>query len=748
MDDLHKREKDIYLMMIQESPESQMEVCDPKIIDYPEVENHVTIQKYKEGEIKFTYKESSFSPEGIIADSTFFEVFDFKLKVGDQKTILYDPEAAVFTERLARKIFGNENPIGKLVTITSKREKVYTVKGIVENPPSNSSMTFDFILPSYSYSYYSRMGGKFILVGKNFNKSDFVQKMNNQVRNDPKYKKIMQFRNSRLDVMGLNDIYFNENSIDSIYIFSKSGDKKSLNILFLIIGVAFIITMLNFSNLQIININSSIKNIGINKISGAGCNQIFYQKITEIFTLIILSASLITIVFIAVQPYFNRIVGVELSPKIWQIFLLNLFVIILLVASAMVYPSIVYFRIPITSSLKNQIFSQNKLAGRKMLVTIQFALAFILLTASIVVVRQLDLMLKKDLGFTTENVIKTKFFYKPHFSGTHEEQIQLWQKGQNDYQYVKNELASNVSINCYSQGLSPIEPFTMSWKLKGRDKDYTTEKALTITPNYLKILGLELVEGRFFEYEKDKQRGKTIVINEAAKKYWGINDISQAKILNKSWEPLNGYEIIGVVKDFNFEHLSVKPQPLIMLYFENFEDEFLIKFNEGATQHGLLFVQQLFKKFNPGETFQYSFLSDEIDTLYKKEKRLSEIYMLFTIIALSISAIGLFAIALYETRKRTKEIGIRKVNGATIFEILSMLNRDFVKWVAIAFVIATPIAYYAMNKWLENFAYKTDLSWWIFALAGALALGIALLTVSWQSWKAATRNPVDALRYE
>jgi putative ABC transport system permease protein len=175
---------------------------------------------------------------------------------------------------------------------------------------------------------------------------------------------------------------------------------------------------------------------------------------------------------------------------------------------------------------------------------------------------------------------------------------------------------------------------------------------------------------------------------------------------------------------------------------------FLIRFEDGATQSGIQLVQKLFNEVNPGEPFEYTFLADDIEAMYQKEKRLSEIYILFTIIAYSISSLGLFAISLYDTRRRTKEIGIRKVNGAKISEILAMLNKDFAKWVIIAFIIAAPVAYFAMHQWLENFAYKTELSWWIFALAGLLALGIALLTVSWQSWKAATRNPVEALRYE
>jgi putative ABC transport system permease protein len=209
-----------------------------------------------------------------------------------------------------------------------------------------------------------------------------------------------------------------------------------------------------------------------------------------------------------------------------------------------------------------------------------------------------------------------------------------------------------------------------------------------------------------------------------------------------------GYEIIGVVKDFNYQHLSGKPQPLFMVYFEDINSDFLIKFKDGSLKSGLQSVSRLFKEVNPGEDFSYSSLSDEIAAMYQKEKRLSQICFIFTIIALFITAIGIFVIAVYDVQRRTKEIGIRKVYGSRVVEIMFILNKDFVKLVLIAFIIACPIAWYATHKWLENFAYKTELSWWIFAAAGAVAVAIALLTVSVQSYKAAMRNPVEALRYE
>jgi putative ABC transport system permease protein len=288
----------------------------------------------------------------------------------------------------------------------------------------------------------------------------------------------------------------------------------------------------------------------------------------------------------------------------------------------------------------------------------------------------------------------------------------------------------------------------MPWKLKGAENNYESQNVLTVHPGYMKLLGLKISEGRFFDDQKDKSRENKIVINEAAKKFWGIEDIQTSLVLNRYWGDSAGYEILGVVKDFNYEHLAVKPQPLFMVYFDDVEHDFLIKLTNNSVQSGLQSVGKLFKEVNPGESFTYSFLSDDIAALYQKEKRLSLIYFVFTIVALLITAIGIFVIALYDTQRRIKEIGIRKINGARVSEIMFMLNKDFMKLVLIAFVIACPVAWYSMHKWLQNFACKTTLDWWVFAAAGAAALTIAMLTVSLQSFKAASRNPVEALKYE
>lgn len=216
-------------------------------------------------------------------------------------------------------------------------------------------------------------------------------------------------------------------------------------------------------------------------------------------------------------------------------------------------------------------------------------------------------------------------------------------------------------------------------------------------------------------------------------------------VVNGSW---GEFEVIGVVKDFDYQHLSATVGPLMMLYMENVGDLFHVEFEKGAVADGIADLEAFFKKNNPNESFSYSFVEEDVAKLYAKEKQLGINYILFTIVALIISAIGLFTIAIYDTRRRVREIAVRKVNGATVKEILSLLNKSFVKWVALAFLIACPISYIMMDSWLEGFAYKTNLSWWMFALAGIFTMLIALLTVSWQSYRAATANPVESLRTE
>jgi|WetSurSiteA1Bulk_404760.scaffolds.fasta_scaffold00109_4 putative ABC transport system permease protein len=746
MNGFHNREKDIYMMTFQISPESQRDPCDASRLlkfdykDYPELESLVTLKKYTKDEIKVIAGESSFSPEVLIADSTFFNFFDFKLLTGNKKTILADPGTAIITEDYARKIFGNEDPVGQEIKVTTRVSKTFTIQGVLEKLPSNSSITFDIVIPSHSGTY-ERPGADFLLVNKPFNQKAFEKKIENMGNS--------MFSGSKLGLLSFSEIYFCENpNFVFKLIFTRFGDKKNVHVLGVIMLIVFAITVLNFSGFQIIQINAGIKDIGLGKVMGIKKRELLMQKAVEIMVLIFLSSLVVTFAYVAVLPYFNSFTKVLLSPSVLKIIVLNVAIIIALFALALIYPTMIALKIPIISSLKGKVFSGSFLASQKSIVTIQYTLTIASIVAFLVIFKQVSFMLHKNPGFSPENVIRVNMYKELPFTGSENDWKKREAEKQKSYQYLRNELASIRAIEAFAQGDAPINPqVLMSWKLKGDEKAYLSTHGLFVQPDYLQVLGLQLSEGRFFDAKLDKSRANRIVINEAAKKYWGIKDIRES-FLQMGEGDSAGHEIIGVVKDFNFQHLSGKPQPLVMSYFEDISMGFLIRFKEGSVHSGLQSVAKLFKEVNPGEDFSYSFLSDEIAVLYQKEKRLSQIYFVFTIIALLITTMGIFVIAVHDAQRRTKEIGIRKVNGARIGEIMFMLNKDFVKLVLLAFVIACPIAWYAMHKWLQEFAYKTALSWWVFAAAGAVAITVALLTVSWQSWRAATRNPVEALRYE
>ncbi len=754
MDNFYKNKEDMYLLTLKSSPKggwTSIRRFEAK--EYPEVKNATTLKNYKEDELKLSYNNNTFTPKGIVIDSSFFKVFTFSLKLGQLDGLAEDREAIVLSETYSKKIFGDKNPIGKsLKVVMEYYEGVRIVKGIVKIPP-NSSLSFDYLLPAgrsnFGSNEFNRMGIDFIRVNDQFNPEAFNEKIKHINNNVPRF--YPQYTKSITKVVPFKDLY-----LDSQYktivnrTHLNTGDKNNNNILKIIILVVFLVSMLNYTSLQIVNTHSVTKNIIISKINGALKKHIYIQKIVETLIIVGLSALIITFFYNLISPSFNAFVKVNLAPPLWKILLVNSIILAAIAFLGLVYPMIIIHRFSDVKNLKQNNSSQ-KINGKQFIVIGQFALAFVLLISSVIVHRQLQLMLNKDLGFSSEDIVRVKLFYETPYNPeirfwSDERKKQETEMLQKIPQYINDQLASFSSVEKVAQGYSPLDPFTIDWKNKENNEQLEPFHTLIITPGYLDMFNLQVTQGRFFDKTKDKPRNNIIMLNEAAVKYWNITDINSTRILGRSWGGAEGYQIVGVVKDFNFQHLSAKPKPLMMLYWADPDADYFIKFTKNSTQEGLQQLEKLFKEINPNQTFSYSFLSNELDALYIKERRLSTIYIFFTIIALLISAIGLFTIALYDTRRRIKEIGIRKVNGATSTEIVTMLNKDFMKWVFIAFIIATPIAYYAMNSWLMNFAYKTALSWWIFIVAGLFTLIIALFTVSWQSYFAAKKNPVTALR--
>jgi putative ABC transport system permease protein len=344
----------------------------------------------------------------------------------------------------------------------------------------------------------------------------------------------------------------------------------------------------------------------------------------------------------------------------------------------------------------------------------------------VIIFKQLHFVKHSDLGFATEKLVRVDIpFGFPHTQTLKQETDKL--------SFVKN---STISSGC---------PGMINHKYgTGNHENSFSINCINVGSNYLKTMGIELVEGRDF---LDGDIERACLMNEEAIKQYQWADI-QGKKLEIGGED-GGYEVIGVVKDFKFESLHYPVEPLALIFTNTpGGNVFSVSLEAGNTSEQIAQIQQIWKKLLPNEPFIFAFYDDQFQAMYEKEERLARSVTFFCLIAIVLTCMGILGHIFLICLHRVKEIGIRKVNGARTTEVMAMLNKDFIKWVAIAFLIACPIAWYAMHKWLENFAYKTELSWWVFAAAGAIAMIIALLTVSWQSWRAATRNPVESLRYE
>jgi len=741
MDRNLSQKDNIYLPVIKVNPQSVPSLTGIERglpFDYkstPEVKNYSKIDRYSDNLVEFSYGENTFKVGGLTVDSTFFKLFDFSFVRGNSSTALQGKSKLVLTESLANKIFGNEDPMGKVIKIKTFEEYEYTVSGIVKDPSANSSIDFEFIMGNFGSQRFGK-DLEFILTGSSFDQAKFEEKATLLLKNRK------GFEESKISLIPFNSVFFNKGTFKDYGLFSRYGDKKSLNTLLIILLVILFISALNFSNLQIINANARVKASAIKRVNGAKKSHINKQNVFDVGLLILLSSLLITVAYLTLLPLFNGLTQVYIDPPIWTVLLLNLGVLLTIALLGLIYPLLVSIRVPLIKGLKNQQSIAGQLTGRRAIIVTQYVLTFVLLISSVMVVKQLHFMMNKNMGFETENIIKLDFFGKRELGQIDQTRL--------DYDLIKNSLAQNPLVESFTQGDFPFESELADWKRIDGDFKVEPQHTLYVYPDYDEVFGLELIEGHFFN-TKNTAGSRQIVINEAAKRYWNIKDIRSSALWNSylSKDGEEELEIIGVVKDFNYEHLSATPKPLIISnFFRGPNNPFIIRFKKGREKDGLASIKKLVKEISPELIFSYSLVKDEVAALYIKEKRLSTNYVIFTLIALLISAIGLFTIALYDTQRRVKEIAVRKVNGATVKEVLIMLNKSIVKWIVVAFLIASPIAYVIMQKWLENFAYKASMSWWIFAGAGGFTLVIALMTVSWRSYKAAMANPVESLRSE
>ena len=668
------------------------------------------------------------------SDHNLFEIFTLPFVYGDKNTCLSSTNKAVITKSTAQKLFGNKNPVGEAI---KGENKTYTVSAVIEDIHDNSHLDFNMLVsvdarkPDWSRISGNHNASIYVLLKPNINVinlKEILREYTNRhfTRNPENYE--IQFQ-------PLCDLHLA--SSHTMWEMNKNKfDKKSVFILLAVALLILIVSAINFVNLTNVGYSKRNVEIGIKKINGAGSLSIVRQFLLENLLLIITAGILSVLIIFMVYPalssnFFNNYTFNEIFNS--KSLFVCLLIVFFLFSFTAIKPLYSHKSIPAISLISKKT-GKNKFGSfNKFLVISQMATTTFLIVATLVILKQMYFIQNKNLGIDTEQVVII-----PSIEDSREKM-----------QPVKEELLRNAGIIdvTFSNLVIGQEFWRNSIRYEGQQDDQRIViPYLLVDCDFMNFYDLKLVQGRFISSDYiDDIEGRSYIINESLARELGYNNPVGKEFRFSHSE--HG-RIVGVVKDFHFESMHENIEPMALYASKNELYKMSVKINAADISGALKILEDTWEKYKPNHPFEYQFLDDRFAQLYENDRKTTRLVSIFTMLAIVLSSLGLFGLISFTALQKTKEIGVRKVNGAKVSEILTMLNKDFIQWVAIAFFVATPIAYYAMNKWLESFAYKTTLSWWIFALAGLLALGIALLTVSWQSWRAATRNPVEALRYE
>ena len=717
------------------------------VADIPEVEAATRIaQMYqpvvKNGEKIFTEEKVFF------ADSNFFEFFSYRLKEGDIKTALKEPNTVVLTEVMAKKYFGDENPMGGLLVMGSEN-KTFKVTGIAETPPTNSHFTYNILVSAVS-SENLKTG----IWLNNFMFTYFKTKPNTSVDQvvakfvplvekyiGPEIEKFMGTTLKQMQEAGGAYGYYATN-IKDIHLHSTSQEdlEPSGNIMYVYffsgIGLfILIIACINFMNLSTARSAGRAKEVGLRKALGSLRGQMIGQFIAESILYSLLAVVLALIACYYLLPSFNLLSGKELGMEVFQTprFIVGIVGLVLFVGVvAGSYPAFYLTSFSAVEVLKGKIRAGAKSKGiRSFLVVFQFGLSIFLIIFTVVVFQQIQFMQKKNLGIDKNNVLI----------------LDNTNRLGNNKEAFRNGLAQLTGIAkiSYTNNTFPGVNNTTVFKTAGSEQDHIMG-VYYADYDHQDVLKFELKDGRYFskEFATDSL---AILLNEAAAKEFGFdNPVGEEVLYNDNGSTFKKYKVVGVIKNFNFESFKEQVRPLSILLTQN-ANNLLVRYN-GDPAAVIQNVEKLWKQHAASEPFEYSFLDESFDRLFRAEQRMGKLFSVFSSLAIFIACLGLFALAAFTTEQRTKEIGVRKSMGASVFSLSILLSKEFTKLVVIAFVPAAILAWYISDTWLNGFAYRIDINPLVFVLSGVAAILIAWFTVSYQSIKAATSNPVNSLRYE
>ncbi|RDC65451.1 ABC transporter permease [Adhaeribacter pallidiroseus] len=700
--------------------------------DIPEITHVVQLTEWDLGVIFKANGKTNKETKGRFASPELFQMFSFPLVEGDPKTALVAPDAVVISQSLARRYFGNRAALGQIITI--KGQNNVRVTGVMQNISKNSSLQFDFVLPMQGFVKKN----DWVKTWGNFSLTTFLQ-----LRPDADFAKVdAQVRKYMPQNHPEQKADFFLQPVSAIHLYAYKASKPDggrivyVRLFTLVAVFILLIACINFMNLATARSSKRSKEVGIRKVIGAARSLLVGQFMGEALLTASLAVLFSLVLVILLLPAFNQLTGktitIAYSSPLFFLSLMGITVVTGLIAGS--YPALFLSAMEPVKVLKGAVAGTRRGAFlRKGLVVFQFTLSLILMVGTVVIYRQINFIQNTNLGFDRENVIAIGI------EGDLDKNIKVFKTEILQTPGIKRAtITSDLPLAIYNSSAD------LQWPGKA-EKEAASISGVFVDYDYLQTMNIRIKEGRAFsrDFASDSD---AYMINEAAADMMGMrNPVGQTVSF---W---NGKgKIIGVTKNFHSQSLHEPIKPLIMLPLPEPRGEgvLLVRTEPGKTKEAVASLEKAIRKYNPGYPFDYKFLDKVFEEQYRSEMTVGTLINCFAGLAIFISCLGLFGLALFTAEQRTKEIGVRKVLGASVVNIVALLSKDFLKLVLLANVLAWPLAWWAMNKWLQNFAFRADLGWWIFALAGIATLCIALITVSFQAVRSAVANPVNALRSE
>lgn len=713
--------------------------------NFPEVSKYFRMNESKS---MITYQDKKIYDTKIkYADSTFFDFYSFKIVEGQSKNALTNPYTIVLTESAAKRYFGNEKAVGKIMQLGDTVN--ITVTAVIDDIPINTHFTSDaFISRStlnelkkndstwvrdHEENWFFCDSYSYILLNENVDYKKLEPKINAMMDREMAEIRKQVGMSFNIKMQPIKDIHLTSH-LDAEIKDSKNGD---ILYVYIFIGAALLILLIaccNFINLSTARSLNRSKEIGLRKVIGATRKQLIAQFLGEslVFSGI---ATIISIILVVVTlPVFNNFLGIELELNL-SIILLYLGLIIIIGLLAGLYPALLMSSFKPILSLKGKIsHGLSDIIFRKSLVVFQFTIAIVLIISTTPILQQLSFIQNRNIGMKKDQIVS----------------IELKAADIEKSKFILDELKRNSNVingtvNSFSfKGVSNITLVPEGFS----ENEMTSAPVFTVDENFIETYEIDMVAGRNFSKEFPSDVQDAFIINEAAVKEFNFKTPKDALGKKIAWGGMKEGKVIGVMKDFNYMSLHENIKPLIVHIFPQWSNNISLKLKSNNLMNTMSQIENSWKKLAPHSPFKYDFNEDEFNSLYQSEINMRSILGAFTFLSVLVACLGLFGLASFSIKQRFKEIGIRKVLGSSTAEIVSLLSKDFLKLVFVSFIFAAPIAWYGMTKWLQDFAYKINISSIVFIVAGCLALLIAFATVAIQAYKAAISNPVISLRTE